>query len=329
MQDESFLEIAESAARLFVDRPIRIDPIGHSAAATFRVTSGSDALGHLLRVHVPKVESDDSCWHEPAAIRSELLWLRALAGAGLPVQAPVPSRSGDWIVELDGSRSRTACSCLRWIDGESLEAPIDEDVADRLGQVCATLHAQAASWAAPLDFSRPSYDATRVERSLERFSSLDRAGVIDGACSASIARAVERATDPLRQVLRTEGQSGLIHADLHPGNCLAVGRAIHVIDFGRCGFGAWSYDVAEALQYLGPEERRAFLRGYRRARPDTLLDAEILEPLLLIAIVDAFATHANDPDERAYLTSAIPTFVSSYAEPFLHGRPFLFGPESS
>ena len=70
----------------------------------------------------------------------------------------------------------------------------------------------------------------------------------------------------------TDRAYSLIHADLHPHNCILYEGRLGVIDFSDCRFASHFYDMAVPLKYL--DERRdyrglwaALYRGYRRIRP--------------------------------------------------------------
>jgi Ser/Thr protein kinase RdoA (MazF antagonist) len=80
---------------------------------------------------------------------------------------------------------------------------------------------------------------------------------------------------------------GFVHADLHQWNYLFSGREAGAIDFGDCGWGHYSLDLATVLQYLKyplvgnwdhrvqyPRLKEALLSGYQevRALPSTIED---------------------------------------------------------
>ena len=80
---------------------------------------------------------------------------------------------------------------------------------------------------------------------------------------------------------------GVIHADLHPGNLLADGDTLTVIDFDDAAFGWHIYDIAVALSHyetrgrISPRSGEAFLRGYR-ARRELAEDVLALLPMFLL-----------------------------------------------
>ncbi|EPY05268.1 aminoglycoside phosphotransferase [Paenibacillus alvei TS-15] len=61
---------------------------------------------------------------------------------------------------------------------------------------------------------------------------------------------------------RNANTYGLIHGDLHTGNVVYNGEEPRPIDFGRCGYGYYLYDMAGALLGLGVKQREQFITGY-------------------------------------------------------------------
>lgn len=66
----------------------------------------------------------------------------------------------------------------------------------------------------------------------------------------------------LEDMEANKDQYGLIHGDLHSGNVVFAGEQPYPIDFGRCGYGYYLYDLAAALLELSPEQRKRFIEGY-------------------------------------------------------------------
>ncbi|MBO9610117.1 MAG: phosphotransferase [Paenibacillaceae bacterium] len=58
----------------------------------------------------------------------------------------------------------------------------------------------------------------------------------------------------------------MIHADLHIGNVVFRDNEPYPIDFGRCGFGYYLYDIAQSIMGLYPSQRTSFIVGYKGNR---------------------------------------------------------------
>ena len=66
-----------------------------SENVTFKVNTLS-GTGYLLRIHVPITPTMGKHGKNPAAIRSEMLWLESLLRNNMPVQRPIRNRGGRW-----------------------------------------------------------------------------------------------------------------------------------------------------------------------------------------------------------------------------------------
>lgn len=326
VSERQLSDAASSAAGLYFEESAEIYWIGHSATATFRVVIPTARRSYLLRLHLPKLDSAEACWYEVQAIRSEIEWLDRLSRRGLPVQVPVRAKTGHAVSKVEVLGKAVPCSVLEWIEGKPIDDAVDVERAREIGQLCGRLHLQSSEWNPPAGFSRPSVDYGLARRSIDRLSVLEPTGILSAEGKQRLLLALDRIEAETPSLSDVADHWGLIHGDIHPGNCLLGPDGIHLIDFGRCGFGAFQHDVAEALQYLGYEARREFVDGYESVRPLCDGTRNCLEAYLLISALDGFSFHAGDPDERAYLARALPNFVSTCVDPFLDGRPFLFGP---
>ncbi len=164
----------------------------------------------------------------------------ALEEAGIPAGAPVATRGGDVVVDVDG----IPLALLTWVAGEELSGP---DPGDQrlIGVTLARVHR------ALLDVSVP--DAERFHWVDPRSEHLGIRPWVRGAVAAAVA-AYDR-LDP-----RTMSW-GLLHTDPAP-EAFRLNRAL-----GACGLIDWStamtgpllYDLASAVMYAGGPERAGSL----------------------------------------------------------------------
>lgn len=202
-----------------------------------------------------------------AAIRSELWWCDALARAGLPVPAALPSRGGEVLVTLsNGSHA----SAIGWLEGEALgEAgvpfarPLRQtlDLHHALGALLARLHKATDALVLPEGFTRPRWDLDGLVGEAPFWG---RFWEHPGA-DADQRAALTRARDALRE--RLAGDQGLIHADVLRENVLVKGQAVALIDFDDSGFGFRLYDLGTVLSQnlyepAFPDIRDALMAGY-------------------------------------------------------------------
>ena len=227
-------------------RDATIETLPGSENTNLAVTASSGSR-YLLRQHRRE-------GHGIAALESEAAWLEHLHSRGVRVQRPVPFATGRFVLEHEGEHY----SLLTWLDGEILEA-VSAEQARRVGGLMARLHGIAREFVPPPGFSRPRYDASHLERTLQELRAIERLR-LDWPL-------FERATTSARTAFLERSPWSLIHADLHPGNLVWQGDEPAVIDFDRMGFGPTGFDIATTFGYLETPERDAFLAGYEAVQP--------------------------------------------------------------
>ena len=267
-----------------------------------------------LRLHRPGYQSR-------AGVESELAWIAALAGADLPVAAPVPARDG----ALTAAAGGRVASCTLWLEGAPVGAA-DRPLAggDRaaqirlmqeIGALAAALHEATDALTLPAGFVRPHWDEAGLLGEAPLWGRFWEAPVFDPAGRALLAAARAAARSALVAFRAGDADFGLIHADLLRENILAGPRGLQLIDFDDAGFGFRLYDLATALvQSLEepalPDLAAALLAGYRSRRA---LDPEAEARLPLFVALRCFASAgwiatraaAGDPRQRLYAGRAL------------------------
>lgn len=303
--------------------------IGQSQNTTFRAQTSADDK-FLLRIHSGiEANSDniDNVWQHRPVIESELLWLDALhKDTHLTVPRPVRNRSEQLVTEVsypafDGS---VFCTLLRWVEGEHLDGEPTPEQSRLLGVLMAQLHQHASQWQLPPNFTRPDYDAVRLESSLSQLSSLRGQGIISTSDYQVLQTAVKKIQYLMAALERNSETWGLLHADLQDANYLSYNQQIRPIDFGRCGFGFYLYDVALSLGYLNLPLHSHFLQGYESLRALPADYQSIIEAFFLASIIDNFAFLSDNPLEHTGLSHSVPLDISAYFRPYLKTESFLF-----
>lgn len=265
-------------------RPIRVSLLQYYRNATFRVDC-DDGQTYVLRMK--RIDSAEEAWGD-----LELRWLRALQTEE-EIVAPHPlalrGGMGDGIVVAPpGAPFRYRCMLLSWVTGRSAGSHPTPILMERAGALMARLHVQAERWRPPALTYRWNVDGV-----------LGPAMGIDGkkglaAMSDGQRTVIAEVSRRSRTVMTALGEHpavyGIIHGDLHLGNCLFRAGQAGAIDFETCGGGLYAYDVAVMFATLYRSEdlndlRQAFLHGYSRARLpnpeelaaiDTLMCARIM-----------------------------------------------------
>jgi len=228
----------------------------------------------------------------PAEIaRRNALVLGALAAAGLPVCAPVRTRDGAAVLEVD-SRHYLLSPWAQGTHVEGVDLPLNE-VAD-LGALVAGLH-QALSDQTPVLLPvadiRPRVKVTSPDKALDKADRLLSSISAVGEPSAfdDLARRLleERKVliDKHRASPPAEGEApgpfGWTHGDLQHRNILRCeGKVTAVLDWDRVAVKPLAEEVARTAQVqFGGEHGRldldrvaAFVGGYRTVRPLTRAD---------------------------------------------------------
>ncbi|WP_414621073.1 phosphotransferase enzyme family protein [Calothrix sp. CCY 0018] len=320
----AYKSIAKAALNQYDLADEKIQFLGHSENVTFCVEAAAEKF--LLRIHQPVSASQDDIWQQPDIIESELLWLAALhrdRNINVVVQKPIQNQQGEWVTQvLADNKDIFCCSLLRWIDGNISETRRTSQQAHQLGLIIAQLHQHSSQWKLPQNFIRPTYDENRLHAALEALYP----AVSNNLISAEHYELLTTATHYIETTMKTLGRSqhwGLIHADLHESNYLFDNQQIRPIDFSRCGFGYYLYDLAQSIDHFLPQIRSSFFAGYQTIRnlPDNYL--QITEGFSIMASIEVFAFHANNPKEHEWLSNTVKYVAQKHIPKFLQGESFL------
>ena len=257
---------------------------------TFRI-DGPNGARHVLRLHRPGYQSR-------AAIESELVWVAALRGTGLPVPRPLIGRDDNLVQHLD---DRFAV-LFAFETGE--EPSPERDLAPVfkvIGRFAATAHRHVEGWTRPAGFVRPAWTAETILDPDGLWGDWRHAPHVRG----DVQKTLERLDRRLRSALAAYGTApdryGLIHADMRLANLLADGDTVTLIDFDDCGFGWFLYDLAASLSFLetGPqlaELKRSWIEGYTAIRALTEDDLGMIDAIILLrrmALLAWIGSHAE------------------------------------
>lgn len=286
-----------------------------SDTITFKIEAETDG-SYLLRVH-----NEDRNIEE---IRSEVSWLKALsAHPGLTVPQALTTHDDRCVVEyVTAQQTQMPVTLMHWIEGQTCNGTLNEQQIMSFGAMVARLHEASSAFMPPQDFKRPIWGAEAFKNQMitlglyyERFLST--------MAWDSYQRAAEKITAHLTTLAMDSHYYGMIHADLHMGNLIFQDDEPFPIDFGRCGYGHYLYDIAGALLGLSPHQRRQFLYGYERVRALAPNYSENLAYFFIMIMIENYCHHAPDPRETAGLLKEQP-FAQAYLREFLNDTPFLF-----
>jgi len=228
----------------------------------------------MLRLAVPG-------WRSPEDLRSEAMWLQALA-RDTDVRAPriMLARSGEAVLplELPGASGTWHATLMSWVPGRLLGHYLTDHNLAKMGALFAALHAHAASWTPPAGFTTRRFEhwLSRGEANLITEGERPAPGAaLHEQVSALPARArevLERMHRHVEAAYAAIDRSDLrvIHCDLWHDNIKLHGGVLQPIDFEDTVRGFRSHDIAMAMLDLleATDETRyavllaAFRRGY-------------------------------------------------------------------
>lgn len=298
---------AEAAARLWGATITAELRNRENAVYALRLPDGERAA---LRLHRPGYQT-------PAAIRSELWWVGALADAGVPVPAPLPSLSGDLLPGLADGR---LASVVRWLDGAPYGeagvplagSPAQQAARHRaLGVLLAQMHRATDALVLPETFTRPRWDSAGLVGETPFWGRFWDHPALAPDESATL----RRARDFLRERLADHARSaplGLIHADVLRENILVAPEGLRLIDFDDSGFGFRLYDLGTVLSQdlyepAHPLLQEALTEGYASLCPADPAMVPVFTLARVLASVGWAAPRlaAGHPVHRSHIARAL------------------------
>ncbi|BBH24269.1 hypothetical protein Back11_56140 [Paenibacillus baekrokdamisoli] len=294
----------------------RIQFIQLSETITYKIET-STAKSYLLRIHSDRLSKEE--------IRSELTFLQALnKSVDLTVPEGLVSCDGSYVLEIateEGYR-RPYVTMMRWIEGEHASGEFTDSCAYNMGVLMGRLHEVAASFVPPPDFVRPTWGADSFRREMIKLEQ-HYTCFLSGEAWKSYQAAAEKIVSELAVMHRNDNNYGLIHGDLHTGNIVFNNDHPYPIDFGRCGYGYYLYDMAGTILELWPKHRWLFIQGYESVRKLETDYVRHLECFFVMFMIENYCHHASDPRETSSLIDE-QQYAQAYIREYLNDTPFLF-----
>ncbi|MCM3172064.1 phosphotransferase [Paenibacillus sp. MER 99-2] len=251
-----------------------------SDAITYQiVTSAQEKI--LLRIHPDRWSREE--------LASELELLQALNQTqDIHVPEGVKSSDTSFIeqIQTEEGYQHPYVTFMRWVEGEHLNKDITENMAYQMGVMTGKLHQAIAQFKPSAEFTRPSWGADRFE---EEFDTLEPyyPRFLTSEAWKRYQDAAEKVVSTLVRMPQTSDNYGMIHGDLHIGNIIIHNDQPQPIDFGRCGYGHYLYDVASTLLGLHVPQRISFIEGYEHVRPLKKSDLQAVECFFIMNLISA------------------------------------------
>jgi len=242
----------------------------------------------------------------------------------LNVPEGIASCDGLYVLEIEteiGYR-RPCVTMMRWVEGEHATGEFTDSSAYNMGVLIGRLHAAAGNFNSPSNFVRPTWGVESFKRKMDKLENYYDRFLSEEEWKLYQA-AAEKVVSQLTNLQPSEHNYGLIHADLHTGNMVFMDNQPYPIDFGRCGYGYYLYDMAGTLLELWPKHRWMLIQGYECVRKLQSDYVRYLECFFVMFMIENYCHHASDPREIASLIEE-QQYAKAYITEYLKDKPFLF-----
>ncbi|MGF1979007.1 MAG: phosphotransferase enzyme family protein [Nostoc sp. CmiSLP01] len=302
-----FLNLAIEVLRNYGLENTQLTRLGGASNTNFKVDVNNKS--YVLRLHA-------SGHHDRAAILSELAWLISLErDTPLVLPKPIFNLNKELVtgISVDGE-PEILCTLLSWIEGKippTVDTLNDEQLA-KVGSLMAQLHIHSQQFELSEGFKRQTFDEAHFRGRLEALYTALNKTELDKSGLNSLKINANHIISYFAQLERKQDSFGLIHADFHSGNYLVCGENIYIIDFDRCGFGFYVYDLALALMELDEQQRKPFLQGYETVKTLPADYINLKQVFLCLAYLDNLGFLVANPEELPFVVRELPFTIKAF-----------------
>jgi Ser/Thr protein kinase RdoA (MazF antagonist) len=285
-----------------------------SDTCTFIIETSKDG-SFLLRVHLDLSKEE---------IESEIAWLDTLSEKiDVIIPKAVLTRNGSKTVCIEQQTDyRCYASIMRWVEGEHARGSLTEDQIYKEGILLAKLHQASQDFELNSNFVRPVWGEQSFCQSMAHLTQYYNRFLSDAEFQL-YQSAAEKIQSSIIKLPKESRSFGIIHGDLHQGNIVFQSGDPRPIDFGRCGFGYFIYDIAHTILGLYPAQRQIVIKAYQSIRKLESDWLSALESFTVMVMIESYCHHAPDPRETAGLKDQQP-YAQAIIRNYLKGAPFLF-----
>lgn len=272
---------------------------------------------YLLRIHSERVNKEE--------IISEIVYLNELRKIeDIIVPEGIVNRYGSYVLECeteDGYRN-PCVSIMKWVEGDHWRGEFTDSHVFNIGVMMGKLHVASASHDVPHNFVRPHWGITSFRQEISKLEHY-YPRFLSGGSWRLYQKAIDMIIHQLDSMQRDALNYGLIHADLHSGNIVFNNGLPYPIDFGRCGYGYYLYDMAAALLELYPKHRWLLIQGYESIVKLEKHYIRDLECFFIMFMIENYCHHSSDVRETPGLIEE-QKYALAYITEYINDKSFLF-----
>jgi len=286
-----------------------------SDTITYKITTENKDC-FLLRIH------NNS--RKQAEIYGEIMFLEHLKN--MKVIAPVAqeTKSGEYVLNSKISDSEILhVTLMNWINGKLISTPTDIQIRNT-GRLLAQIHNAGESFTPEETMSFPEWGVGSFRENMKKLSQYYSVFLSEKEWKV-YQNAADKIISELDSINKFSQNYGIIHGDFHMENIIFSRNAAFPIDFGRCGYGYYLYDIASTILGLSWRSRKKYIEGYTSIRK---LEADyegLLEMMFIKVMIENYCHHCSDPRETEGLIAEQP-YALAFMQAYLNGQSFLFQP---
>jgi len=285
-----------------------------SDAITFKIsTETGDSF--LLRIHNEARKKSE--------IEGEIMFLSHLKSHNLTVPMGKKSRNDEYVLEfenIDGTALST--TLMTWITGDVLSLAPTDTQAKNMGRLLAELHNASESFVPEENQSFPEWGLTAFRKNMNKLSRYHATFLSEDGWEM-YQNVADEIIIELENIPKCSQNYGFVHGDFHIENIIFKEDVAFSIDFGRCGYGYFLYDIASTILGLNWQSRKNFVEGYAGLRKLQEGYERLLETMFIKVMIENYCHHCSDPSETEGLIAEQP-YAQAYIQAYLQRRSFLF-----
>ncbi|MBP1905327.1 Ser/Thr protein kinase RdoA (MazF antagonist) [Paenibacillus turicensis] len=301
--------------------------IQFSETITYKVQTLA-GQAYLLRFHLESTKEEE--------IEAELHILRVLGELNNPAHLVVPqglrNEEGHLATHLHTDEGWSPLvTMMYWVEGEPLPQEQSDRLIFKMGEWLATVHEAMKKIEVVVEadtlLARPTWGIISFRQAMEKLGQYYKHFLTVGEWSQyqTVGEKIISCLEQLENMnLHSNSDSfGLIHGDVHLGNYIVHGDQPYLIDFARCGYGYYLYDVAGVMLGLSPEQRKVYIEGYEKGCSLPANYVSHIECFFVMHIIENGAHHCSNPNEIQGMLDQQP-YALAYINSFLEGKSFLY-----